>query len=169
MICSPTSVSMVLEYHGVNRTTLENAMAIYDPHFDLFGNWGRAVSRAGEMGLDAWLTRFRNWDQVKAEIANGNPVIASIYFQRGEVKGFIYEQTAGHLLVIRGFTPTGDVIVNDPASRDKGNGATYPASEFARAWFDNGGVGYVIHKPADAAIVQSPTTAPTTAPVSFSR
>jgi len=169
MICSPTSVSMVLEYHGVNHTTLENAMAIYDPHFDLFGNWGRAVSRAGEVGLDAWLTRFRDWDAVKSEIANGNPVIASIFFERGEVRGFIYERTAGHLLVIRGFTPTGDVIVNDPASRDKGNGAIYPAAEFARAWFDNGGVGYVIHKPAAPAIVRSPTTAPTTAPVSFSR
>jgi hypothetical protein len=42
------------------------------------------------------------------------------------VKGFIYENTGGHLLVIRGFTPGGDVIVNDPASRDKGNGAIYP-------------------------------------------
>jgi hypothetical protein len=49
-------------------------MAIYDPHFDLFGNWGRAVSRAGSSALDAWLTRFRNWDDVKSEIANGNPV-----------------------------------------------------------------------------------------------
>ena len=156
MICSPTSVSMVLHYHGIDRPTLENCMAIYDPHFDLFGNWGRAVSRAGELGLDGWLTRFRNWDQVKAEIANGNPVIASIYFQRGEVTGFIYERTGGHLLVIRGFTPGGDVIVNDPASRDKGNGAIYPAAEFARAWFDNGGVAYIIRKRATSAMAQSP-------------
>jgi hypothetical protein len=169
MICSPTSVSMVLHYHGIDRPTIENCMAIYDPHFDLFGNWGRAVSRAGEFGLDAWLTRFRNWDDVKSEISNGNPVIASIYFARGEVKGFIYENTGGHLLVIRGFTPSGDVIVNDPASRDKGNGAIYPAEEFARAWFDNGGVAYVIHKPATAPIAQKPSTMPTTAPISTIR
>jgi hypothetical protein len=31
MICSPTSTSMVMEYFGVNRTTQENAEAIYDP------------------------------------------------------------------------------------------------------------------------------------------
>ena len=161
MICSPTSVSMVLDYYGFNRSTVENAMAIYDPHFDLFGNWGRAVTRAGEFGLDAWLERFRNWDQVKTEIANGSPVIASIYFERGEATGFIYERTGGHLLVIRGFTPSGDIIVNDPASRDKGNGAVYPAGEFARAWFDNGGVGYVIHKTAEANLAASTTQAST--------
>jgi hypothetical protein len=139
---------MVLEYYGLNFSTMENAMAIYDPQYDLFGNWGRAVSRAGDLGLDAWLTRFRNWDQVKVQISRGHPVIASIRFKKGEVKGFLYESTRGHLLVIRGFTPAGDVIVNDPARRDKGNGPVYPAAEFAKAWFNNGGVGYVIEPPA---------------------
>jgi hypothetical protein len=136
-----------MEFFGIDFPTLTNADAIYDPQWDLFGNWGRAVSRAAEMGLDAWLARFRNWDQVKAEIAGGNPVIASIRFRKGQVKGFLYESTGGHLLVVRGFTANGDVIVNDPASKDKGNGPVYPAAEFAKAWFDNGGVGYVIRKP----------------------
>jgi hypothetical protein len=148
MICSPTSVSMVLEHFGQNFSTLENCEAIYDPHWDLFGNWGRAVSRAGEMGLDSWLARFRTWDQVKAEVAQGNPVIASIRFKKGQVKGFLYESTGGHLIVIRGFKENGDVIVNDPANKNKGNGPVYPAAEFAKAWFDVGGVGYVIRKPA---------------------
>jgi hypothetical protein len=147
MVCSPTSTSMVMEYFGATFTTVENAEAIYDPHWDLFGNWGRAVSRAGELGLDAWLARFRSWDGVKAEVARGNPVVASIRFRKGEVKGFLYESTRGHLLVVRGFTPTGDVIVNDPARKEKGHGVVYPAAEFAKAWFDNGGVGYVIRKP----------------------
>jgi hypothetical protein len=147
MICSPTSTSMVLEYYGINHTTVENALAIYDEHYDLFGNWGRAVSRAGELGLDAYLMRFRNWDQVHAKIAEGVPVIASIKFRKGAVKGFLYDETDGHLLVIRGFKDNGDVIVNDPAKREKGNGVIYKADEMAKAWFDNGGVGYVIEKP----------------------
>jgi hypothetical protein len=156
MICSPTSTSMVLSFYGIDRTTVENAMAIYDPQYDMFGNWGRAVSRAGELGLEAELQRFRNWDQVHAMIAQGTPVVASIRFRKGEVKGFLYESTAGHLIVIRGFKPNGDVIVNDPARREKGNGVVYQASEFSKAWFDNGGVGYVIRKPspADATLVQ---------------
>jgi Peptidase_C39 like family len=163
MICSPTSTSMVLSFYGVDRTTVENAMAIYDPQYDMFGNWGRAVSRAGELGLEAELQRFRNWDQVHAMIAQGTPVVASIRFRKGEVKGFLYESTAGHLIVIRGFKPNGDVIVNDPARREKGNGVVYQASEMAKAWFDNGGVGYVIRKPAsvDTTVAQRvPENAP---------
>ncbi|MEA2734676.1 MAG: hypothetical protein QOE14_1127 [Humisphaera sp.] len=179
LICSPTSTSMVLEFHGATFTALENCDRIYDPQYDLFGNWGRAVARAGEVGFDAWLARFRNWDQVKQQIADGTPVVASIRFSKGQVKGFLYERTFGHLLVVRGFTADGGVIVNDPASREKGAGAVYPAAEFAKAWFDNGGVGYVIKKPpkaVPASLVRSSNrmaaspaaTAPTTAPVATS-
>jgi Peptidase_C39 like family len=142
--CSPTSVSMVLEYWGYNRPTVENALAIYDAEHEMFGNWNRAVQRAGELGLDAWLTRFRSWDAVKAEIAKGRPVIAAVQFKKGEFPAAAIASTNGHLIVIRGFTPAGDAIVNDPASRDKGNGAVYPAADLARAWFGHGGVGYVI-------------------------
>jgi hypothetical protein len=157
LICSPTSTSMVLAFYGFDRSTIENATAMYDPSYDMFGNWGRAVARAGDFGLDAYLTRFRNWDQVHNMIARGTPVVASIRFRRGEVKGFLYEFTKGHLLVIRGFKPNGDVIVNDPARKEKGNGVVYPADEFAKAWFDHGGVGYVIERPKN----DTPTTAPT--------
>lgn len=145
VICSPTSTSMVLQYFGVNRTTDENALAIYDPEHDMFGNWGRNIARAGELGMDAWIDRFRNFDKLKACIANGQPIIANIRFEKGEFPSNVQPSTAGHLIVLRGFTKDGDVIVNDPANRAKGNGVIYKASELAKAWFDNsGGVGYVI-------------------------
>jgi hypothetical protein len=157
---------MVLHYYGIDRPTLENCLAIYDADYRLFGNWNRAVQRAGELGLDAWIARFRNWDQVKAEIAAGRPIVASIRFEKGTFPSALYADTDGHLLVIRGFTPGGDVIVNDPGNRAKGNGVVYKATELAHAWFDNGGVGYVIRK-GDGAIpvaqVERSTTAPTTA------
>ena len=150
-ICSPTSVTMVLAYWGVERPVVENALAIWDGENEIFGNWGRAVARAGELGLDGWLTRFRTWDEVKAQVAAGQPVIASIRFKNGAFPSAVMEQTNGHLIVVRGFTAAGDVIVNDPASRDKGNGAVYKAAELARAWFDHGGVGYVFRRPAATA------------------
>ena len=143
-ICSPACLSMVMAYCGVDRPTVENALAIYDPEHEIFGNWGRAVARAGELGLDGWLTRFRDWQQVKAAIAAGQPVIASIRFNAGEFPSAVLPETSGHLIVVRGFTAAGDVIVNDPASRDRGNGVVYRADELARAWFGHGGVGYVI-------------------------
>jgi hypothetical protein len=154
-ICSPTSTSMVMSYFGVDRPTSENALAIYDEEHDMFGNWGRAVQRAGSLGLDAWLQRFRNWDQVKAMIARGQPVVAGIKFKPGEFPSALYKETAGHLIVIRGFTKSGDPIVNDPADRNKGNGVVYKADELGRAWFGCGGVGYVIRKPQN-----SPATMP---------
>jgi hypothetical protein len=137
---------MVMAYMGVDRSTEENALAIYDEEYDMFGNWNRAVQRAGELGLDAWLQRFRNWDQVKSMIAKGQPIVAGIKFNKGEFPSALYASTNGHLIVIRGFTKSGDVIVNDPASRTKGDGVVYKASELAKAWFGHGGVGYVIRK-----------------------
>jgi hypothetical protein len=169
LICSPTSTSMVLQFYGFDRPTVENATAIYDPVNDLFGNWGRAISRAGDFGLDAYLARFRNWDQVHAMIARGVPVIASIRFKRGEVKGFLYEFTKGHLLVIRGFKPNGDVIVNDPARKDQGDGVVYKADEMAKAWFNHGGVGYVIERPKDDAPSTIANSVATTQPAAVAR
>ena len=156
-ICSPTSVTMVLGYWGVERPVVENALAIYDAENEMFGNWGRAVARAGELGMDGWLTRFRDWGQVKAQIAAGQPVIASIRFKAGTFPSAVMRQTSGHLIVIRGFTPGGDVIVNDPASRERGNGAVYKADELARAWFDNGGVAYVIRRPGGTPVAIGPS------------
>jgi hypothetical protein len=184
MTCSPTSVSMVLRYWGVNRPTMENCLAIWDDHNDLFGNWANATQRAGELGLDAWLQRFRNWDQVKALIACGQPVVASIRYEKGTMAGspnpeLAKWETDGHLLVIRGFTADGNVIVNDPSNRRLGNGLVMSAKGLAHAWFDHGGVGYVIHppaKPIPSFLVKAspPSTQPaprgsaTTAPVATS-
>jgi hypothetical protein len=143
-ICSPTSVSMVMQHWGFDRATAENALAIYDAEYDLFGNWGRAVAWAGQNGFDAYLRRFRNFEQVKESIAAGQPIVASIRFKEGECPSFVMKKTAGHLIVIRGMTAAGDLIVNDPASKEKGDGVVYRAEDVRRAWLDHGGVGYVI-------------------------
>jgi hypothetical protein len=155
-ICSPTSVTMVTGHWGAARPLAENAAAIHDPDHGIFGNWSRATQRAAELGLDAWVTRMRSWDQVRAAIADGTPVIASIRFTPEEMPSAVFEQSNGHLIVIRGFTETGDVIVNDPASRERGDGAVYPAEELARAWFDKGGVTYVIRPAKRDAPVETP-------------
>jgi hypothetical protein len=159
--CSPTSTTMLLEYWGVKKPMIDNCLAIWDSEYEMFGNWGRAVARAGEVGLDAWITRYRNWDEVRADVAAGQPVIASIRFARGEYSSFIYDGTAGHLLVVRGFTPEGDPICNDPASRAFGRGVVYKAADLGRAWFGNGGVAYVLKgtKPAGPPVPsKNPTT-----------
>lgn len=143
-ICSPTSVTMVLNYRGDTSAMVENALAIYDPDYGIFGNWGRAVAYAGQRGFDAYLDRIRTWDQVKAYIAKGQPIIASIRFESGTFPSNVMDQTNGHLVVIRGLTPEGDAVMNDSASKAKGQGVVYRSEELARAWLRHGGVAYII-------------------------
>ncbi|MFN3168217.1 MAG: C39 family peptidase [Phycisphaeraceae bacterium] len=147
--CSPTATSMVLRYRGIaNCTPARAARSVYDAEHDLYGNWGRAVAYAGSLGLDAELARFRTWDQLKAAIARGQPVIASIRFESGAFPSNPMGQTAGHLIVIRGLTESGDAIVNDSALPGEGDGIVYKADELARAWLGKGGVAYLIGGPA---------------------
>lgn len=136
-VCMPASVTMVLRYFKVDRSLTENALAIYDPDTGMFGNGARAIAWAGEQGLDGWMQRVRDWEEVKTLIGRGMPVIAAAKFEQAE-----------HLIVIRGFTPKGEIIVNDPDNRTKG-GTIWNPDELGRAWFGSGGLACVIRKPVE--------------------
>jgi hypothetical protein len=124
---------------------LENALAIHDQEHGIFGNWNRATARAGELGLAAQLERFTSLDQARAKLAAGLPLIISIRYAAGEAPSFLMEQTSGHLIVLRGVTPEGDFIVNDPADAERGDGPVYKAVDVHKAWLENAsGVGYVL-------------------------
>lgn len=149
--CSPTSVKMVMDYHGVELPAFDVAMEIYDREYGIFGNWARAVAFASNHGLDSRLTRIRDWNQVKEYISNGQPIIASIRFEEGTFPSNPMRRTNGHLIVIRGLTSDGDAIVNDPAHIELGDGIVYNAEELAQAWIERGGVAYIIGPPRSSA------------------
>ena len=67
-------------------------------------------------------------------------------FGRGQLSGSPISATPGHLMVVRGFTKGGDVLVNDPAGRTNSQvRRTYDRAQFERAWLKgSGGVVYVI-------------------------
>lgn len=146
MICSPTSTSMVLEYRGVKRPTVEVCEHIWDPEYKLYGNWWHAVQGAFTFGVPGYVERFGGYDAVKRHIASGQPVIASIKVRKGELRNAPYRETNGHLLVITGFTESGDICINDPAGTDAEHGGivVYPAEDMKKIWLDNGGIGYII-------------------------
>lgn len=149
--CSPTSVKMVMDFQGIELPAFDVAMEIYDREYGIFGNWARATAFASLHGLDARLVRIREWSQLKEYIAQGQPVIASIRFEEGTFPSNPMRRTNGHLIVIRGLTPEGDAIVNDPAHIELGDGIVYNAEELARAWIERGGVAYIIGPPRQAA------------------
>ncbi|MDF1664898.1 MAG: C39 family peptidase [Planctomycetota bacterium] len=143
--CSPTSVSMVLQYLGLSCDARNFPPYVYDQAQDVYGNWSLNVAYAGALGFDAsafWLPNLRSVEQL---IAGGLPVIVSHKFAEGQLPESPLTKTAGHLLVIRGFTAQGDVIVNDPAADPrKGESVrrVYPRASFAKTW---SGLCYLIH------------------------
>ncbi|MBI1292861.1 hypothetical protein GC173_16735 [bacterium] len=147
--CSPTSTRMVMAYRGVTLPLTDVALGIYDPEYGIFGTWNRAVAFAGQNGLSASLTRIRNWDQVEQYLSQGQPIIASIRFRKGEFPENVIKSSNGHLIVVRGMTKEGDLIINDPASKENGEGIVYTRESLKKAWLDKGGVGYLIGAPVN--------------------
>lgn len=139
VICSPTSVAMVLEYYGENMTTEEVAAGVRDNGANIYGNWSYNVSFGGIKGLDSYVARYSNVDGIKKKIAEGIPVIASIKTTSEDtIIGAPQTYPSGHLLVVRGFTEKDGeeyVIVNDPASKEVENvRREYKLSDFQTAW-----------------------------------
>ena len=84
--------------------------------YDGTGMWPFNTAYAARYGLDAFVTRLRSLREAELFIKAGIPLVASISFGAGELDGAPISATSGHLVVIRGFTADGRVVVNDPAA-----------------------------------------------------
>ena len=155
--CSPTSVAMVMGYWArkldkpqwvVDVPTA--AKGTYDPVYDGCGNWPFNVAYASEHGLAGYIERFSTLAEVERLVARGIPVIASIKVAPGELDGTPYKSTDGHLLVVRGFTADGDVIVNEPDGAPGTIRRVYKRAQFAHVWqHGSHGAVYIIAPPQD--------------------
>jgi peptidase C39-like protein len=159
--CSPTSTAMVLGFWKTGPTAGDlaafpgaghvdgqvdhAARYTYDWSYEGAGNWPFNTAYAASYGLEGFITRLRDLHEAELFIQAGIPLIASI---NGELPGFLFTSTNGHLLVIRGFAANGDVITNDPAVRaDAQARKVYPRDAFERVWLNSFGTVYVIHPP----------------------
>ncbi|MEU1836132.1 C39 family peptidase [Micromonospora chersina] len=148
--CSPTSTEMVVEYWGrkpspadtswvdpgyADPTVDHAARMTYDWQYDGTGNWPFNTAYAASFpGLEAKVTRLHSLDEVEHFIAAGIPVVTSVSFLASELDGAGYG-TAGHLMAVVGFTATGDVIANDPASpSDAAVRHVYGRDQFEQIW-----------------------------------
>jgi hypothetical protein len=146
-VCSPTSVSMVLAYWGVTRRTIDTARAVFDAQAKIYGNWAaNAAYAAREISGWAAVAKLRGWDEVEREIAERRPVILSHRWNRGDLSNAPVSSSDGHLIVAVGFTPEGDVVVNDPAGKTDGVRRVYKRAELFRTWQERGeGIAYLVH------------------------
>nr|WP_245992401.1 C39 family peptidase [Prauserella muralis] len=126
--CSPAATAMVVGYwgrgpgagelawlpHGYPDPAVAHAARhTYDHAYGGTGNWPFNAAYAAHHGLRAHVTRLRSLAELETWVARGVPVVTSQSFLPDEL-GAPYG-TAGHLMVVTGFTADGDVIVNDPA------------------------------------------------------
>ncbi|MEV7430325.1 MULTISPECIES: C39 family peptidase [unclassified Nocardioides] len=163
--CSPTSTSMVLGYYDALPPAADRAWVgsghtdpwvdhaarmTYDAAYRGTGNWPFNTAYAAPLAGHAFVTRLRSLREAERLVKAGIPVVTSVSFGRGELSGAPISATNGHLLVVVGFTSTGDVVVNDPAApRNSGVRRTYDRGEFEDAWLPtSGGLAYVIHDDA---------------------
>jgi hypothetical protein len=163
--CSPTSTSMVLGYYdalpgpksyawvgrGHPQPWVDHAARItFDHDYDGTGNWPFNTAYAAPRAGKAFVTRLRSLREAERFIVAGIPLVASISFGRGELHGAPISSTNGHLLVIVGFTRSGNVVVNDPAAaRRAGVRRVYDRGQLERAWLaGSGGTTYVIRDAA---------------------
>jgi hypothetical protein len=157
--CSPTSLSMLLGYYGrlptptargVDRWVNVVARMTYDYAYAGTGNWPFNTAYAGTRGTDAFVTRLANLRTAERFIRVGIPLAVSLRFSRGLLAGAPISATAGHLVVLVGFTAAGNPVVNDPAaSSDASVRRTYARSQFEHAWLvGSDGMAYVVHDAA---------------------
>jgi hypothetical protein len=158
--CSPTSTEMVVEYWNKRPTSDELAWVgahadpqidyaarfTYDAAYGGTGNWPFNTAYASHFGLEARVVQLGSLNDAERFIAAGVPLVASISHAPGALPGFLNNAgTSGHLLVIVGFTASGDVIANDPAATsDATVRRVYGREAFERAWI--GGSGGVVYR-----------------------
>jgi hypothetical protein len=154
-LCSPATVSMLLGYWArkldrleLDRQVPEIEAGVYDPNWHGTGNWPFNMAYAGaNRGLRAYVARFSDVSEIEDWIAAGIPVGLSVCYNRlrGKAGG-----PSGHLVVCVGFTETGDVVINDPGTRQNVR-KTFPRTNLVNAWAYSHNTVYLVY-PETAAV-----------------
>jgi hypothetical protein len=140
--CSPAALAMLLAFWGAPRTVPEVAAAVYDAAYAGAGNWAFNAAFAGTLGFAAATAYLRDLVHVRRFLAAGIPLALSIAWRQGDLPAAPLPASAGHLVIVRGFTEHGAVLINDPAQPCVC--VDYSREAFERAWLGHGGVAYLV-------------------------
>lgn len=147
--CSPTCTSMILAFWGtkLGRSDLDVsvpdvAAAVYDRNWPGTGNWPFNTAYAGSFsGMRAYVSRLGDVSELEEWIAAGIPVALSVSY--GELKG-AKKGPDGHLVVLTGFTDTGEPVINDPGTTENVR-KVFPRENLVRAWSYSQNTVYLIY------------------------
>jgi hypothetical protein len=137
--------------------TPDIAAEVYDRVFEGTGNWIFNTAFAGGFpGMRAYVARLGDITELEAWIKAGIPVALSTPWHL--LSPGRKNTGSGHLVVCIGFTETGDVVINDPATNlKKGQSVRriYARSDVINAWKANHNTVYLIY-PENAALPPDP-------------
>ncbi len=151
--CSPTSVSMILAFWGVQVTVPAAAKATYDKTYDGTGNWSFNVAYAGSLGLHAYVARLPGLAAAERYVSAGLPLAVSLGWKKGELPGAAVPASSGHLMVLVGFDKAGNPVLNDPAAPSNETvRRSYPRASFERLWQEHSGGTVYVMAPAGKAL-----------------
>lgn len=137
-ICSPTSLTMALNYFG-KKVSLDDAIkGVYDEGAKIYGTWPFNTAYAGELGLKCCVVRCSSLSQAEAEIYQARPLIISVAFKNGELKNAPINKTNGHLIILTGLDENGNFIALDPAAKTAAQARRiYSRKDLAKVWLKN--------------------------------
>ncbi|POO87283.1 hypothetical protein C1H59_06580 [Clostridium sp. 3-3] len=113
--CAPTSLAMVISYLTGNRVTPADVVSWTGNRYYVSGqgsSWNIFPACASHWGISCQ-NLGKSTASMTAALSSGKPVIASVgpgTFTKG-----------GHLIVLRGITEDGKILVNDPSDNDTKN------------------------------------------------
>ena len=158
--CQSAALATAMQYFG-KPVGLEDIVPLtYDVEYEFPGIWPRTIGAGIQHGFEAYIDRFRNWDDVRKAVAENKVILCSITMPPGDYKAPPYPKIGGHIVALNGVTEDGRVVVTDSAFwRDnRGYCLQWYTEDFEKIWMKNkGGVGMVICPPprAQMKLIQS--------------
>ena len=166
VICSPTTIAMLMNRWGEDLLPEEVAHANYDYTYKGNGNWSFTAAIAGSYGYECFVA-FADIAELKKEIKSGFACGVRVHYADTTAPADAHSlplvegpsgTTEGHLMVVRGFETDEDgteyVLCNDSyAKSDADAERRYRLDQFDRAW---DGVAYLLHGKDGARACASP-------------
>ena len=150
--CSPTSVSMALDYWAKKINRPEMALdvpqlvpVIFDKAWGGTGNWPFNTAFVGSFkGMRAYVTRFSDISELELWTQAGIPVVISSPWSL--LEDGRRSTGNGHVVLCTGFTETGDVVINDPGTNPKDRVRhVYKRQNVINAWKKSNNTVYLIY------------------------
>ena len=145
-MCSPTALSMLLEYLGQQPINLlDTALKVYDDGLNAFGSWPFNIAHAFDYCKGSfyfYIARLPSFRELHAFLVRKIPVIVSV---RGPLPGGAGEYAHGHLMLVVGWDQERqEVLCHDSAfPADEKVFVSYKIKDFCQAWARSHNLAYV--------------------------